>query len=135
MFRCSERQNAEASIRSISVGSLPRQLTMLLLMPVLLLMTSCADWFDWDEEVAVVALPTRYVFTTQAPPMPIAEYVPLPSRTPTSIWRPGYWVFNGTTFEWIPGTMVERPSTTAIWSPDHWVKHTYGWGFVTGYWQ
>lgn len=108
--------------------------TIALLVPALLLMTGCADMFDWDEENAV-ALPVRYVIAPQAPPAPIAEYAPWPSRTPEQIWRPGYWIYNGASFEWIPGAVVARPSPTAVWAPDHWAKHEYGWAFISGHWQ
>ncbi|MER2520821.1 MAG: hypothetical protein ABTQ34_09090 [Bdellovibrionales bacterium] len=118
-------------------GPFVRQLAMLLLLPFLLTTTSCSDMFEWDEyePETVAALPARYVLTSQTPPMPLAEYVPWPSRTPTQIWRPGYWIFNGVSFEWIPGSMIVRPSPTAVWSSDRWVKHKFGWGFEAGYWQ
>lgn len=116
-------------------GLSPRQLAKLLLVPLVVVLASCADMFDGDYGAESIALPARYVLTSQTPPMPIAEYVPWPSRTQTQIWRPGYWIFNGASFEWIPGTMISRPSLTAVWSSDRWVKHKYGWGFEAGHWQ
>lgn len=111
--------------------------TRLLLAGALFLtMAGCADLLEFGPpEEDSASLPVRYVITVQAPPAALAEPVPWPSRTPERIWRPGYWVFDGASFEWVSGGMIDRPSPTAVWSPDRWVKRAYGWGFVSGYWQ
>jgi hypothetical protein len=70
-----------------------------------------------------------------SPPQAPEETVPIPDNVRTQVWRPGYWHYNGISFDWVPGEMISRPSPTAIWSPDHWIEHTYGWAFLPGYWQ
>ena len=71
-----------------------------------------------------------------APPPAIYEPVPEIASPRTAIWRPGYWHYNsGSDFSWVSGEVIDRPSPTAVWSDDHWTEHTYGWGFVPGYWQ
>ena len=70
-----------------------------------------------------------------APPEPLHEYVPIPDEPASFLWRGGYWIYNGSSFDWVPGMMMQRPAATAIWSPDHWIEHTYGWSFMPGYWQ
>lgn len=50
-------------------------------------------------------------------------------------WRPGYWSYDNGQFNWIAGTVIDKPTLSAVWSPDHWEKREYGWAFVCGYWQ
>jgi hypothetical protein len=79
---------------------------------------------------------TSYIqMAPMAPPEMPADAIDVPDSTRTQIWRPGYWDYNGSDFHWVGGEMIDRPSPTAVWSADHWVQHTYGWGFVPGYWQ
>lgn len=70
-----------------------------------------------------------------APPPVMFEEPPENYKPRSQTWRPGYWDYNGSNFHWVSGEFIARPSPTAVWSPDHWAEHTYGWGFVPGYWQ
>lgn len=70
-----------------------------------------------------------------APPDPLDEDVIIPDEPSSFLWRPGFWIYNGQSFDWNHGVMLQRPSPTAIWSQDHWIEHTYGWAFMPGYWQ
>lgn len=82
------------------------------------------------------ALPTTYIqMSSVAPPLPPDEEVPISPTPRDEIWRPGYWSHNGSTFSWVSGEMIARPSPTATWSKDRWVQRKYGWVFVPGYWQ
>lgn len=70
----------------------------------------------------------------EAPPSPLHETMPA-YNPQIAIWRPGHWSWNGSSFDWVSGEVIARPSPTAVWSSDHWVLHTYGWAFEPGYWQ
>ncbi len=74
----------------------------------------------------------RLAFAT--PPAPLYEE-PEPLDNPqTEIWRPGYWDYNGVSFDWVPGRIMEKPSPYAVWSADRWERRAYGWCFIPGYW-
>ena len=85
--------------------------------------------------VDVPAYPFDRLLAPTAPPAPLAEEAVKPMHPRTEIWRAGYWTYNGHSFDWTPGELVQRPSPTAIWIADHWIQHSYGWAFVAGYWQ
>ncbi len=70
-----------------------------------------------------------------SPPDTIYEKPVRPENPMLEVWRPGYWLFNGTHFIWIPGQLMPRPSPTSVWSPDRWEKRAYGYAFIEGYWQ
>lgn len=70
-----------------------------------------------------------------APPQTAYEPEPASPDPMHIIWRRGYWDFDGTTFFWVPGTFMDRPSPTAAWVPDRWEQRMFGWAFVPGYWQ
>lgn len=69
------------------------------------------------------------------PPPPIEEKAERPADPTTEIWRPGYWIYNGTAFSWVHGALMPRPSSTAVWAADYWMQHDYGWAYVAGHWQ
>lgn len=74
----------------------------------------------------------RLALTT--PPAPVYEISPQLEDPQMEIWRPGYWDYNGVSFDWIPGRVMQRPAPYAVWSADRWEKRAYGWCFVPGFW-
>jgi hypothetical protein len=70
-----------------------------------------------------------------APPKPMYEQPPVLQNPTTTVWRTGYWSWNGSSYAWVPGEVIPRPAPTAMWYADHWIWHTYGWAFVPGYWE
>jgi len=69
-----------------------------------------------------------------ARPPPRAEMVP-PSPGPQMVWEPGYWSFNGATWDWVPGHYAARPQPTAQWIPGHWAQQPSGtWIWIAGRW-
>jgi len=70
-----------------------------------------------------------------APPQNMIEEIPENPSPSQQIWHPGYWAYDGRSFNWVDGTFMVRPSPTAVWSPDRWDRHDYGWAFIPGYWQ
>ena len=86
-------------------------------------------------EEAPPSAPRYLQLVSEAPPPP-KEETPLVIESPrTQIWRPGYWGYGLTGYDWVPGQVIDRPSPTAVWAPDHWVKHDFGWAFVCGTWE
>lgn len=82
------------------------------------------------------AYPTIYIqMAPIAPPTPKDEEIPASTTPRVEVWRPGYWTYNGSGFDWVSGELIARPSPTATWSPDRWDQRKYGWVFVPGYWQ
>ena len=80
----------------------------------------------------------RFPFTRlapMAPPDPQDEAVQRPEEPMNEIWRPGYWDYDGVTFTWISGALVQRPDPTAVWAPDRWEQRSFGWAFIPGTWQ
>jgi hypothetical protein len=51
-----------------------------------------------------------------APPPPQAETLP-PAPSPTYVWEPGHWSWNGVQYFWNPGKYVERPTVSATYVP------------------
>jgi hypothetical protein len=50
------------------------------------------------------------------PPPPPASETPPPS--PTYVWEPGHWYWNGVQYHWQPGRYIAKPTTTATYTPD-----------------
>ena len=86
------------------------------------------------NDTAVEATPSYERLSPVAPPATKYEIPQQADNPRKEIWRPGYWSYNGGSFDWVSGTLIARPSPTAVWSPDQWLQHDYGWAFVAGYW-
>ncbi|MFY9288500.1 MAG: hypothetical protein WAO98_08355 [Alphaproteobacteria bacterium] len=112
-----------------------------------LALSACADCWpctDWDSTASSSSSGTiispsyskSYIQLAPLAPPPVQYEELADLENPrTTIWRPGYWRYSGGDYSWVSAEVIDRPSPTAVWSPDHWVEHTYGWGFVPGYWQ
>jgi len=69
-----------------------------------------------------------------APPAPQPENPP-PAPSPTYVWEPGHWSWNGVQYFWNPGKYVERPTVSATYVPGHWERYTNGWVWYDGRWD
>jgi len=68
------------------------------------------------------------------PPPPESE-TPPPAPSPTYVWEPGHWYWNGMQYHWQPGRYVAKPTTTATYTPGHWEQRPEGWLWVGGQWS
>ncbi len=69
-----------------------------------------------------------------APPAPQSE-IPPPAPSPTYVWEPGRWSWNGVQYLWNPGKYVERPTVSATYVPGHWEQYANGWVWYDGRWD
>ena len=68
---------------------------------------------------AIVTTPapgTTVVIAPNAPPPPEAE-TPPPPPSPSYVWEPGHWTWNGAQFSWDGGKYIEKPQTSASYAP------------------
>jgi hypothetical protein len=68
------------------------------------------------------------------PPPPEAE-TPPPAPSPTFVWEPGHWYWNGVQYQWQSGRYIAKPTTTATYTPGQWEQHPEGWLWVGGQWN
>ena len=74
------------------------------------------------------------VISTQAPPAPQIEAVPV-APGPEYAWAPGYWSLGvGGGWVWIGGHYVVRPRPHAVWVGGHWARRGHGYVWVGGHW-
>ncbi len=79
---------------------------------------------------------TSVVASAFAPPPDRTEVV-APSPGPEMVWQPGYWSFDGTNWNWVPGSYAPRPQPAARWVPGRWTKAPGGggvWIWTAGRW-
>lgn len=74
------------------------------------------------------------IIAPKAPPAPEAE-TPPPPPSPTFVWEPGHWSWDGVNFAWQAGKYVEKPSVTATFTPGHWQQTPAGWQWIDGHWD
>lgn len=77
--------------------------------------------------------PAAPVMTTEAPPPPQVEVVPV-APGPDYYWMPGYWNWNGG-WVWIGGNWVIRPWHGAVWVGGGWARHGRRYVWVGGHWH
>src|ERR1700722_19632420 len=99
----------------------------------LIVITGCED--TNIPSVPVISAPSYPQLASIEPPAPQSEDVPILEEPQTTLWKPGYWSYNGSSFEWVPGEIIARPAPTAVWFSSYWARREYGWAFVPGYWQ
>lgn len=84
-----------------------------------------------------IPVQSQVIIAPSAPPPARVETVPpAPPSTPNVMyWRPGHWMWDGTSWSWLQGQYVERPNPQAVWEPGHWVQQpTGGYVWVDGRW-
>lgn len=78
---------------------------------------------------------SQVIIAPSAPPPPRIETIPAAPSPQVMYWRPGHWMWNGTSWSWMQGQYVERPSPQAVWEPGHWVQQpSGGYVWVDGRW-
>ena len=72
------------------------------------------------------------VMVEGTPPPPLNE-VEDPNPGPGSIWRDGYWKWEGR-WKWQKGGWILKPSEDSVWVPGFWKKNGHHWVWVDGHW-
>lgn len=75
------------------------------------------------------------VVTVPATPAPPAEDVVSTSPGPEYVWVKGYYNWDGSSYQWVPGTWVRTPRSAAVWVPAHWQPTAGGYVWVPGTWR
>jgi hypothetical protein len=57
------------------------------------------------------------------------------SPGPEYVWVKGYYNWDGSRYQWVPGTWVRASSPSAVWVPAHWQPTTGGYIWVAGAWR
>ena len=73
-------------------------------------------------------LATACVALTGAAPAVPREPVP-PAPPGARVWRPGHWQWNGSTYDWVGGNWLRRPTGTAR-QDGHWLLRRGAWVWV-----
>ncbi len=100
---------------------------------LLVLTSACA--FNHDSANAVMSGPAYIRLAPSAPPHNPVEMRPAATSPQQQVWRAGYWDYDGSSFSWVPGSYMARPTPNAAWMPDRWEKRKFGWAFIPGYWH
>jgi hypothetical protein len=50
------------------------------------------------------------------------------------LWTPGYWVWRGTAYGWVPGAWLQPPAVGLLWTPAYWSFSGRGYRFHPGHW-
>jgi hypothetical protein len=79
--------------------------------------------------------PASSTAAAPSPPPPPQAETPPPAPSPTYVWEPGHWYWNGIQYHWQSGRYVAKPTTTATYSPGHWEQRPEGWVWVEGKWS
>jgi hypothetical protein len=104
------------------------------LMPYLLLAATVGCGHHAPRSPAPLEPPARWV-TQSPPPSAYPETQPAPP-TKTDVWVPGWFKWDGKTYEWVVGRWVMPPRGTHEWVPGVWSERTDGkWQFLDGHWQ
>ena len=61
---------------------------------------------------------------------------PRPAMVPAGQrWLPGYWQWNGSRHDWVPGHLEAPPQPRAAWVAPRWRHQGRGWNFEPGRWH
>jgi hypothetical protein len=81
---------------------------------------------DGTDEVGSIST------STPPPPLPDSDQPDCPQDG--DLWTPGFWVWNGGSFSWVPGVWVIPPNVDVFWTPGYWVFVRNVYVFHRGYW-
>ena len=121
---------------------MPRMRLALLLAPVLIGLSACANTPPPRETQVIIqtpAQPVQQTLVAPGPPPPHSELVPPPPPgAGPVVWQPGHWLFTGAPgreWSWQPGQYVPPPMGQTTWVQGHWQQQpTGGWVWLEGHW-
>jgi hypothetical protein len=87
----------------------------------------------------IFAVPAAYagprIFVQIGPPAPVVV-APIPRPVPYGyVWQPGYYMWRGPAYQWVPGVWARPPYARAVWESPRWVYERRGWYAVPGRWR
>lgn len=77
--------------------------------------------------------PAQPVISQVAPPGALVEVRPV-APSPTHVWIPGYWHWQGHHYFWVVGRW-SAPQKGHTWEPHRWERDGNHWKFVVGHWR
>jgi hypothetical protein len=80
------------------------------------------------------AAPRGRLYVRVGPPAPIVE-TRIVAPGPEYVWLPGYHMWNGSAYAWVPGRWDRPPRPRAVWVAGRWVRERRGWYFADGHWR
>jgi hypothetical protein len=72
-------------------------------------------------------------YTQQPPPAPLID-ARGPQPGPAMAYIPGFWMWTGSSFNWMEGRWVPVPAGYTRWVPGYWTGNQLGHYYVRGYW-
>jgi hypothetical protein len=69
----------------------------------------------------------------QPPPPQVAEAV-TPPPSPSAVWIPGYWAYNGASYIWLGGRWEIPPPNCRAYVAPYWARRGRGYVYIRGYW-
>ncbi|HAX92147.1 MAG TPA: hypothetical protein DCY07_08095 [Rhodospirillaceae bacterium] len=101
-------------------------------------LTACSSGDTYFSSSSSSSSSTTYPYVRLSPSPPPPKQIeakPVATEPMLQIWRPGYWYYDGTSFNWVEGQFMNKPEPTAAWTAERWERRAYGWAFVPGHWQ
>jgi hypothetical protein len=86
------------------------------------------------EHAPVMTVAPSSLEVMQAPPPPQAE-VQTPAPSPTQVWVPGFWQWNGSRHVWSAGHWMEPPQAGMTWEAPRWENQAGRYSFIEGRWR
>ncbi len=81
------------------------------------------------------AITLSQIISMIAPPaIPSSSYQQPAPPAPNSMWIPGYWNWNGSSYQWVAGRWTYAPSPGLVWTPSYWQATPAGYLYHSGYW-
>ncbi len=81
------------------------------------------------------AITLNQIIAAIAPPaIPTLSYQQPAPPAPNSMWIPGYWRWNGSSYQWIQGRWTSAPRPGQYWTPAYWAQTPAGYVYHSGYW-
>ena len=77
----------------------------------------------------------RQIAVPPAPPTSQPTDVVTPAPSPTAVWIPGYWAYNGTGYVWTAGHWETPPPNCHAYVAAHWELQGNTYVYYQGYWR
>jgi hypothetical protein len=106
------------------------------LIPSLLLAAALGCHHPRPSPAASSPIASPAVWVTQTPPPAAYPETQPPQPHKNDVWVPGWFKWDGKSFEWVVGRWETPPSGTHEWAPGAWSERSDGkWQFIDGHWQ